>query len=177
MTFGEKLQTLRKANGMSQEQLASQITVSRQAVSKWELDESNHDVENVIQLSGIFGVSIDYLLKESESNDAVQQHRSFAQNRIASFGMKATVPFGMKRLNLAILIFMPVSMLSSLLSRNPVAAYPNDIRAVVLFGVIYAIVLGIGFFILWKREKKVNNMNDKTTTAICYGGFIGLNFG
>ena len=40
MTFGEKLQKLRKAHGLSQEQLASQITVSRQALSKWELGVS-----------------------------------------------------------------------------------------------------------------------------------------
>lgn len=64
MTFGEKLQLLRKQNGMSQENLASQLTVSRQAISKWELNSSLPDTENVIQLSELFGVSIDYLLKE-----------------------------------------------------------------------------------------------------------------
>lgn len=68
MTFGEKLQALRKQKGMSQEQLASQITVSRQAISKWELDNSLPDTENVIQLSEIFDVSIDYLLKDNVQN-------------------------------------------------------------------------------------------------------------
>ena len=48
MTFGEKLHLLRKHKGMSQEQLASKLTVSRQAVSKWELDNSLPDTENVI---------------------------------------------------------------------------------------------------------------------------------
>lgn len=72
MTFGEKLQLLRKQKGMSQEQLASQLTVSRQSVSKWELDNSLPDVENVIQLSKFFGVSTDYLLKdEIESNSNI----------------------------------------------------------------------------------------------------------
>ena len=64
MKLGEKLQQLRKRSGLSQEQLASQLAVSRQAVSKWELDETMPDTENVIQLSRIFGVSCDYLLRE-----------------------------------------------------------------------------------------------------------------
>ena len=55
MKLGEKLQQLRKRSGLSQEQLASQLAVSRQAVSKWELDETMPDTENVIQLSRIFG--------------------------------------------------------------------------------------------------------------------------
>lgn len=64
MKLGEKLQQLRKKSGLSQEQLAAQLTVSRQAVSKWELDETMPDTENVIQLSRIFGVSCDYLLRD-----------------------------------------------------------------------------------------------------------------
>ena len=64
MKLGEKLQQLRKQSGLSQEQLAAQLTVSRQAVSKWELDETMSDTENVVQLSRIFGVSCDYLLRE-----------------------------------------------------------------------------------------------------------------
>lgn len=64
MTFGEKLQKLRKDQRMSQEELASKITVSRQAVSKWELNETMPDIYNIMQLSKIFGVSIDYLLDE-----------------------------------------------------------------------------------------------------------------
>lgn len=64
MKLGEKLQQLRKKSGLSQEQLAARITVSRQAVSKWELDDAVPDTENIIQLSRIFGVSCDYLLRE-----------------------------------------------------------------------------------------------------------------
>lgn len=64
MKLGEKLQQLRKKSGLSQEQLAAQLTVSRQAVSKWELDDAVPDTENVVQLSRIFGVSCDYLLRE-----------------------------------------------------------------------------------------------------------------
>ena len=64
MTLGKKLQLLRKARGMSQEQLAEELDVSRQAVSKWELDATLPDTANVVALSKIFGVTTDYLLVE-----------------------------------------------------------------------------------------------------------------
>jgi len=62
--LGSKIQKLRKRNGMSQEDLASKLTISRQAISKWELGESVPDTENVLQLSKLFGVSTDYLLND-----------------------------------------------------------------------------------------------------------------
>jgi len=68
MTFGLKLQLLRKQKGISQEQLASKLSVSRQAISKWELDNSLPDTENVIMLSELFDVSTDYLLKDHVEN-------------------------------------------------------------------------------------------------------------
>ena len=73
MKLGEKLQQLRKKSGLSQEQLAAQLTVSRQAVSKWELDETMPDTENVVQLSRIFGVSCDYLLRDEVDEQGAAQ--------------------------------------------------------------------------------------------------------
>ena len=67
MTFGEKLQALRKARGWSQEELATQINVSRQALSKWESGASVPDTENVIALSRLFGVTTAYLLLEGDA--------------------------------------------------------------------------------------------------------------
>ena len=62
--LGEKIQRLRKEKGMSQEQLAAQLTISRQAISKWELGETMPDTENIVQLSKLFDVSTDYLLND-----------------------------------------------------------------------------------------------------------------
>lgn len=64
MTFGEKIQKLRKQQGLSQEALAEKVTVTRQTISKWELDQSTPDLEFIAQLSSIFGVSADYLIRE-----------------------------------------------------------------------------------------------------------------
>lgn len=70
MTLGEKIQKHRKEKRMSQENLAALLGVSRQAVSKWELNDTIPDTENVIQLGRILGVSLDYLLiPERESHD------------------------------------------------------------------------------------------------------------
>lgn len=67
MTFGEKIVSLRKQKGLSQDQLAELLGVSRQSVSKWERDEAFADTEKVLALSRIFGVSCDYLLKGEEA--------------------------------------------------------------------------------------------------------------
>lgn len=65
MNFPEKLQKLRKERGWSQEELASRIAVSRQAVSKWELGTAVPDTDNIVQLSKLFGVTTDYLIKDN----------------------------------------------------------------------------------------------------------------
>lgn len=64
MTLGEKIQTLRKSRGLSQEQFAEQIGVTRQALSKWENGTVIPDTSNVVQMAALFGVTTDYLLLE-----------------------------------------------------------------------------------------------------------------
>lgn len=66
MTFGEKIQKLRKEAGMSQEELSYQLEVSRQAVSKWERDNGYPETEKIIRMSKLFHVSLDYLLNEED---------------------------------------------------------------------------------------------------------------
>ncbi|MDE7195032.1 MAG: helix-turn-helix domain-containing protein [Oscillospiraceae bacterium] len=66
MIFADKLIQLRKKSGWSQEELAEQLGVSRQSVSKWEGAQSFPDIEKIVKMSQLFGVSTDYLLKEDE---------------------------------------------------------------------------------------------------------------
>lgn len=63
MKFAEKLKSIRKQAGMSQEQLAEKLGVSRQAVTKWETDAGIPDIENIVAISALFDISIDELLK------------------------------------------------------------------------------------------------------------------
>lgn len=64
MTIGEKIVKLRKAQNITQEQFADMLNVSRQSVSKWELDSTYPDTEKLIKISKIFNCSLDYLLKD-----------------------------------------------------------------------------------------------------------------
>lgn len=69
MTLGEKLQTLRRSRGLSQEQLAEILEVSRQAVSKWENGDSAPDLDRLRAICTYFGVTTDYLIWD-EPEDA-----------------------------------------------------------------------------------------------------------
>ena len=78
--IANRLQKLRKENGYSQEELADKLGISRQAVSKWERAESSPDTDNLIVLARLYNVSLDDLLKDSESDqeirDRVQDRRN-----------------------------------------------------------------------------------------------------
>lgn len=67
MTFAEKLKSIRKQAGFSQEQLAEKLGVSRQAVTKWETDAGIPDIENIVAISALFGISIDEMLLGEKS--------------------------------------------------------------------------------------------------------------
>lgn len=73
MSIGDKIQQLRKASNLSQEQLANQLDVSRQAISKWELNESMPDPDKIVLLSDIFSVSTDYLLRDQYESAEVRK--------------------------------------------------------------------------------------------------------
>ena len=66
MIFADKLITLRKKAGWSQEELAEKLNVTRQSVSKWEGAQSVPDIDKILQLSCLFGVTTDYLLKDDQ---------------------------------------------------------------------------------------------------------------
>lgn len=69
ITLGEKLKFARKSAGITQEQLAEKLFVSRQAITKWEADKGMPDIENLKQLSKLLNISIDYLLDSGENID------------------------------------------------------------------------------------------------------------
>ena len=72
MALSEKLYALRKERGLSQEQLAEGLKVSRQAISKWESGQSLPESDKLLALSEYFGVSLDYLLKEDRGEKGTQ---------------------------------------------------------------------------------------------------------
>lgn len=71
MKLGEKIVKLRKERGLSQEALAEQIGTTRQAVSKWENDQGFPETEKLLQLSNVFEVSVDFLLKDEKTETGI----------------------------------------------------------------------------------------------------------
>ena len=71
MIIADKIILLRKKHGYSQEELAEKMNVSRQAVSKWESAQATPDVEKILQLSELFSVTTDYLLKDEIEEDSL----------------------------------------------------------------------------------------------------------
>lgn len=110
MTFREKLTALRKSRGMSQEQLAEELNVSRQSISRWEQGSAMPDAGNLLQLSKIFGVSVDYLLNEGYSSDLdipkVQEIKRENRNQILFYMLALEVMW-------AIIQFMTTILLRS----------------------------------------------------------------
>ena len=83
MILADKIVTLRKKAGWSQEELAQQLNVTRQSVSKWEGAQSIPDMEKILQMSRIFGVTIDFLLKdEMETAEAAPETETAAARRV-----------------------------------------------------------------------------------------------
>lgn len=81
MNLSKKIYELRKANGMSQEQLAEKINVSRQSISKWESGESLPDIERLPDLSRIFHVSIDDLFQPGEVDEHMRRTETTEKNQ------------------------------------------------------------------------------------------------
>ena len=75
MTMGERITALRKGRGMTQEQLAEKLSVSRQSVSKWELDQATPEVGCAVALCDLFGVSLDYLIRGIEVPPPVPEEK------------------------------------------------------------------------------------------------------
>lgn len=69
MKLSDKIVGLRKSNGMSQEELAEKLNISRQAISRWEIGSALPDTTNILQISKLFGVTTDYLLNDDYKSD------------------------------------------------------------------------------------------------------------
>lgn len=120
MILAEKIIKLRKQNGWSQEELAEQMGISRQSVSKWESGNSIPDLDKIIKMSGIFGVTTDYLLKddleEVTVSESIEIYEEPKVRRVsleeANIFMELTQKFaGRIALAVSILILSPVCLI------------------------------------------------------------------
>lgn len=152
MKFGEKLTKLRKEKGMSQEELANQLNVSRQAVSKWENDQGYSETEKLLMIGNIFSVTMDYLLKDETKEVNAECEQGYYASREIIQGYLNRERKEVIKIDLAIMMFM--------LSGLPILVLP-EIENIMSLVTMVMIVIGIVILILvgfqndpYKRLKK-----------------------
>jgi transcriptional regulator with XRE-family HTH domain len=91
MIFSEKLQLIRKSKGMTQEDLAEKLAVSRQAVAKWESGQAYPDISNLIQISNLFNVTVDYLVRDQECMVSYKNTEDNDLSKLIEFRLEANV--------------------------------------------------------------------------------------
>ena len=104
MELGSRIKELRKAQNFNQDELAEKLFVSRQTISNWENDKSYPDIQSVLLLSEIFGVSVDQLLK----GDVEKMERIITEQTQADINKMNTYAIGMLISIIALLITTPV---------------------------------------------------------------------
>lgn len=148
MSFGEKLQQLRKENGLSQEDLAHQLNVSRQAVSKWESQNSYPEMEKIILISELFQVSLDYLMKdncEKQKNDSAVYYLMSQQKIDDYLQMKKNFAL---RISSSV-AFMIIGLFIAVLCAN------TSYQVLGIFSFLIMIGMGVFFIILTALSEKM----------------------
>ena len=152
MEFNEKLQELRKHKGMTQEELAEALFVSRTAVSKWESGRGYPNIESLKAISKFFGVTVDQLLSGEELLTISEEDNKKKENHFRD------LVFGLLDISGAILMFLPffgqktedVIQSVSLLSLTGIAPYLKLSYGVSVAGII---IMGILTLALQRCEK------------------------
>ncbi len=119
MEFSKKLYELRKKKGLSQEELASKLNVSRQTLSKWELGESTPDMEKLVLLSDYFHLSLDELVlgKEMENKTVIKENTmaKIMEERILTDNNKKKVKRRLKLLGIIFAIILAIDILTMII--------------------------------------------------------------
>ena len=203
MNMADRIQYLRKTKGISQEELADKVGVSRQSVSKWESEQSTPDLDKIIMMSEYFEVTTDYILKgiepikdgaannsqltssilyiastaliaiglfcafggwyERQTMDAVWGSMIIQAVGVAGYFIgrllsSAKAPLAVKWLNVIGILFMPLSMITGVVSilvfkQGWVAPYPIGICHVLLFAAVYLCIAAAIFFFLRRHAE------------------------
>lgn len=138
MNFGEKLFKLRKEKGMSQENLADQIGTTRQAISKWENNQGFPEVEKLLQLSNVFEVSVDYLLKDDKTINCSNEKGYYVSKEL-------TTGYISNEKKVSFLISLSFMFLA--FTGIPYIIFSHD-KSISHLGMAICVVLGIEFMVL-----------------------------
>ncbi len=159
MDFNEKLRDLRKQRGLTQEELAKKLYVSRTAVSKWESGKGYPGIDMLKSIAKYFSVSIDELLSDTEIFDVAEQDVKRKENNISS------LVFGLLDISVIMFLFLPFFGQSvsgiisevSLLNLTEIAMwlkvlYIFVVTAIILVGVLMLALQNLNLS-FWERNK------------------------
>ncbi len=115
MNVADRIQSLRKSKGISQEQLADDLGVSRQAVSKWESEQSTPDMDKIVLMSDYFEVTTDYILKGIEPVPVQLDHTTVGDvldKKVLTKENGARIKKIIRYVIIGILIFLGIDLIS-----------------------------------------------------------------
>lgn len=154
MILADKIIKLRKKNGWSQEELAEKMQVSRQAVSKWESAQTIPDLEKVLMLGNLFGVTTDYLLKDEieeeefadENNLSVKRITLEQANDFLESRRKASVQIAIATF-LCVISAIPLIILGAVSELSAVPLSENAAGGIGLITLLILIAIAVSLFI------------------------------
>ena len=177
MILADKIIKLRKQLGWSQEELAEQMNISRQSVSKWESANSIPDINRIIMLANIFEVSTDFLLKDdietldslSDSKEpstiqiSLEQALEYVENKekISSLTTKGVV--------LCLCSVIPLFFFLAMAATNKFNITSDVAAWLGVLGILVMISIGINFFIRTNQYKNDIDSIEKDTFELAYG--------
>lgn len=176
MILADKIIRLRKKNGWSQEELAEKMQVSRQAVSKWESAQTIPDIEKILMLGNLFGVTTDYLLKDEmedeeftdEINTSVKRITMEQANEFLEWRESASVRIAVSTF-LCVIAAIPLLILGAA-SEEPAYHIPENVAGGVgLITLFILVAIAVGIFTFCGFKNAPYDFIDKGPFEIEYG--------
>lgn len=179
MMLSEKIMTLRKKKGWSQEELAEKLDISRQSVSKWESASSVPDIDKIIQLSRIFGVTTDWLLKDEEETDMVPREEEYEETDVKIVSMEEAGRFIKLERKLAIpralatalcvLSSIPLILLSGISELGNMAISEDMAGGVGITVLLILVAVGVAVLVFSENRLEKYEYIEKEIITLQYG--------
>ena len=181
MILADKIINERKKNGWSQEELAEKLSVSRQSISKWEGAQAIPDIQKIIKMADIFGVSTDYLLKDELEPEEVTQKqvtdtdyddiRKVSMEEANDY-LRLTEEIAPRRANMVSICILAPALLILFLALSQIEGFPLSESLMIGIGVVSLLILiaaAVFFFIIDASKLKPYEYLETTQIETLYG--------
>ena len=175
MTFAEKFYSLRKEAGLSQEECAENIGVSRQAISRWEIGTATPDMQNLLAISKLFSVSTDYLIRDEIDDKKADIPKSSPEETAAHEKKKAKTYSAAKNTIINILIKLP-SLLLLFLAAKQIDSSQGIFLISIIFAVLFMYDFSIGTMNFRPEHNKINDTARKNFLFVTRIEYICISF-